>query len=415
MKKILFSALAFAAIALVSCSKEDVVSENPSLNQAIEFGVYNPKAPVSRAAELNNNNFTQFGVTAFYTGGTSWEQWPNAAPNFMYNEDINKSGTTWSYTPVKYWPTQTTDKLSFFAYAPMAATGNGVSITDANAVGSPKITVVIPTGEGAGSKMVDFVAAVQIDEQHDQTEITPDANKRGAVTFTMLHEMTRLALTAKLDETLVTESEQSSTVVIKSITFGNTGAYYYYPQGTYHFSNVDTDDASTTNINETRGRWDYTNVTAEEFSLTDYLAFKQNNALYPKANVTGSGKSYTEKTFQLTTDTEVNLTSGTAYNTTDDAFLFLLPPNGETGLAAAQDIIIKYDIVTKDGSLDAGYSCTEAEKTVKIPNGFLAQGKAYKLSFKFYVDQIELSASVQSWGTENNQDVDVPYSPDQAN
>ena len=58
------------------------------------------------------------GVFAYFTHGNFNED--AATPNFMYNQLVGKqTDGTWSYSPVKFWPdNSTTDKISFFAYAP---------------------------------------------------------------------------------------------------------------------------------------------------------------------------------------------------------------------------------------------------------------------------------------------------------
>ena len=59
------------------------------------------------------------GVFAYFTHGKFNEN--TAIPNFMYNQLVEKQQDegTWSYSPVKFWSdNSTTDKISFFAYAP---------------------------------------------------------------------------------------------------------------------------------------------------------------------------------------------------------------------------------------------------------------------------------------------------------
>ena len=46
-----------------------------------------------------------FGVFACYTGLHRYGD-VDAQPDFMYNQKVesNNSGTTWTYSPLKYWP-----------------------------------------------------------------------------------------------------------------------------------------------------------------------------------------------------------------------------------------------------------------------------------------------------------------------
>ncbi len=382
MKKMLFAALAFAAI-VTSCSKDEVVSENPSLNQAIEFGTYTGKAVESRGLETTNNNFTQFAVTAYYTGIDAWKEDIALKPNFMYNQVVSRTTTNadWTYSPIKYWPTVTTDKISFFAHSPKDNTYAALSKN--TATGAPTVTVTIPAET---NDMVDFIADAIIDETHGVKTNDADNTVRPAVTFTMKHEMTRLALTAQLDENL----EKESTVVITSIDFGKSTGFFYN-KGVYSFPQ---------NNQAEQGTW--------KFNENDNVALNLNNYLDFTVNKEYSGKTYEAATLGLTTATPVNLIKGG-----DSQYLFLLPPNSITGLSEAKEVTIKYDIVTKDEKLDAGYSCTSETKVVKFPATLLGQGKAYKVNLKFFVDKIELSATVKDW-EETSNEVVVPYSPDKA-
>ena len=79
-----------------------------------------------------------FGVFAYYTDLKKYDQ--TYVPNFMYNQKVSdaNNGTgdaNWTYSPVMYWPNESgsdaqsddEDKVSFFAYAPYAATSSAAS------------------------------------------------------------------------------------------------------------------------------------------------------------------------------------------------------------------------------------------------------------------------------------------------
>ncbi len=389
MKKIYLALMAVTAFSFAGCQKNEVIAENPSLDRAISFGVYAGRTPEVKGTVVDNSNFRKFAVTAYYTADDLWAN-SSIAPNFMYNEEVTSSdGATWAYSPLKYWPTMTTDMISFFAHYPKDNTyavlsGNGVA-------GAPTVTVSIPD---ATTDMIDFVADAVIDAKHDQTGATPDASARAAVTFKMMHEMTRLSLSATLDENLVTDG--TSTVVIRSIKFENADGFYY-TKGVYNFPQDNTAQ---------RGEWTLASADKDALDLNGYLKFEADEVYH--------GKTYAETTLGLTTTEKINLITGVVAAANDDQYLFLLPPNGTAGLAAKKKITIVYDIVTEDTKLNPAYSCTSATKVVELPEGFLAQGVAYSIDLKFYVDAIELKASIDEtgWGTENGEDIDVPYSPD---
>ena len=89
------------------------------------------------------------------------------------------------YSPVKFWPdNSTTDKISFFAYAPHNATG----VTPSNAIqkGYPSFTYTTPTAE---ADQVDLLAATPIINQNG-----------GSVDFKMQHALTKVVFNVKSND-----------------------------------------------------------------------------------------------------------------------------------------------------------------------------------------------------------------------
>lgn len=180
-KTLLFAATALAMLA--SCSQSDDLNNAPVVaetNQAVEFGTYVGKTPVTRAGwagDITNTELqdgksgtkTQgFGVFAYYTGKNTYEQKNGTsntlAPNFMYNEQVYYESSAWKYDNTKYWPNEVQSgdvdlnnnpdeattahdnggKLSFFAYAPYVASGSGTTgitaLSANNTTGDPIVT-----------------------------------------------------------------------------------------------------------------------------------------------------------------------------------------------------------------------------------------------------------------------------------
>lgn len=126
-----FASLRMAILALIAlggltmCGKNDVVpdEEDPwtelTGDQPIRFS--STLAAIATKDPLDNN--TTFGVFAFYQPGTSgspgaWGSGSERTPNFMYNEDVLYSGGTYTYSPIKYWPNNSYNTISFWAYCP---------------------------------------------------------------------------------------------------------------------------------------------------------------------------------------------------------------------------------------------------------------------------------------------------------
>ena len=81
---------------------------------------------------------SNFRVFAFYQQGVldpdpeehytgAWEDLDlkNWTPNFMYDEDVtyDAGSSRWTYSPVKYWPNNEENTLTFWAYSPYYASG----------------------------------------------------------------------------------------------------------------------------------------------------------------------------------------------------------------------------------------------------------------------------------------------------
>ena len=102
----------------------------------------------TKGAVIEDSSLDKFGVLAYYLpaiGGAA-QTFPTttgATPDFMYNQLVsrtkNESGGwgDWTYSPVKYWPNNTNDRIKFFAYAPYNA--NGITLSGNTSTGYPTI------------------------------------------------------------------------------------------------------------------------------------------------------------------------------------------------------------------------------------------------------------------------------------
>lgn len=369
---------------MASCSKD---ASNSDFGQnAIEFGTYLGRDAQTKGT-ITDIDFLKgedkgFGVTAFYTGQDAWtkEGRTAIAPNFMYNQQVTSTdGTNWSYSPVKYWPTMTGDMISFFAYAPYNATGITLAAKDA-ASNNTSLTFTVADNV---ADMVDFVAANAIDQEQKK----PEKGGQTAVTFNFKHELSRLAFNVKSSLELKAETH----IVVKA---ANLVAAGFTKTATYTFNNNTGENGSWRSLTGTFNATDLSGLTTKktvELGKVD-------------------GKKYSESALaDITTEKTVNLFDATKY-------LFLIPAENGSGLKdKAAAVTFTYDIVTEDANLANGYSVTPAEKTVYLPAGILAQGKAYTVTFTFNMDEIEVSASVANWDEITpGSDIEVPFTPDNA-
>ena len=388
--------IACAALTMTGCSNDEINAPQQSQgNNAIEFSTYlGRNAQGSRSTETNDASIKSenggFGVLAYYTEQANFAE--TNKPNFMWNQKVTYSNSAWSYAPVKYWPTKGGDKVSFFAYAPYVASGNanGIVLSGNSATGTPTATITLPDDL---SQTIDFVAAVQMNKTHDNAE-----NANNNVRFTLKHEMTRVKVQAKLDKSVyntdASNTQNKTFVVIKDVKFNNN--LNFYKSGIYTFS---IDDSK-------RGTW----APVTNDSKTTYLDL--NEAMATETIKAKDAKSATTSGDYMTGVNGVKLVDTTAkdlFKNKEYLYLIPVPADGGNCLTAT----IKYDIVTEDSKLVAGYSCTSATKTVSLPAGAFQQGKSYNYTFIINLDEIVLDATVETWD-ETTENIKVPYTPDDA-
>ena len=94
------------------------------------------RSSAAYSAEQGIDAGQSIGVYAYYHDNSTWaaDEAYNAAnpeapkrliPNFMWNQQATcqEKGGNFTYSPLKYWPNETEDKLSFMAYFPYTDTG----------------------------------------------------------------------------------------------------------------------------------------------------------------------------------------------------------------------------------------------------------------------------------------------------
>lgn len=80
-------------------------------------------------------------------------------PNFMNNQKVTYDGTNWNYSPVKYWPNNEEDKLSFYAYYPSSAENSQIKVSSSDDA-SPSVTYDNMKGD------VDLMVAEAFDQKY---------------------------------------------------------------------------------------------------------------------------------------------------------------------------------------------------------------------------------------------------------
>lgn len=228
-KKLFLGLLAAAAVSFTACQKDEVISEMPQDN-AIGFGTYvgrdaQTKADVTNIDAMKEAGYAGFGVFAYYTGDVDYTDGQTSyAPSFMNNVKVYYNATDWKYDNTKYWP-NSTEKISFFAYAPYVETA-GAIITDY----SNTTTKADPT--------INFTTPTEVE---DQIDLLYANNKNqtqtdGTVEFTFNHALSRIGFKVKTNRT-------DYKVTISKITLTgdfNTSGTLNLSTGTWSGENTET-------------------------------------------------------------------------------------------------------------------------------------------------------------------------------
>jgi len=173
----LFTPPLASLLLLAACGETDDAEHRTT---PIGFSTRVTETGTTRAEEITTANLTSMGILASFTGQTNFDG-ANVTPGFMYNQPVTKNGTTWTYTPLKYWPNNPEDKVSFFAYAPYNATG--VTLSGADHTGYPYLTYEVPAAE---ANQTDLLASLPLLDKNGEN-----------LTFTMKHALTKVNIIVK--------------------------------------------------------------------------------------------------------------------------------------------------------------------------------------------------------------------------
>ena len=347
--------LAMAAVASTSCSNEETRVNEPK-SDAIEFGTYLGRDAESRASVFTTGNMENdgFAVFASYTGQ---ENFLNQTMNFMYNQKVTLDGSAWKYSPLKYWPNNPGDKVSFFAYAPHNVLGAALTADKAQ---------VTFTVQDAVADQKDLVVAGALKDQTKQA-IT------GNVNFTFKHVLARVGLNVEAMFDLV-----------NSDATGDTD----------HSTDNGT-KASETTINVTKveliGKFDKDGV----IDLT--------TSTWSGVEPAGSNVIYTWEAANFVSSVANNVTT-TKQRLNEDAHYAMIIPQNVTDM----QVRVTYTVTTTDTNLTAGNSAIQNEITSDKFNFNFAQGNAYMFNLHLGMTSVKFTASVSDWETGSETVVNLP-------
>lgn len=151
------SLLASTALLLCGCSDENRTAEELLPTSAIRFSPSLLEEESGRGTVTDNTLLQTggFGVMGYlHTTGTTPAY---ATPNFMNGEHVSYTDSEWTYSPLKYWPTGSTDCIDFLAYAPyddshISVSGNTLTFTiDNDPMKQADLVVAAPVKDASRS------------------------------------------------------------------------------------------------------------------------------------------------------------------------------------------------------------------------------------------------------------------------
>lgn len=372
MKKVyLFGAIASAALAMTSCTSDETFNNDEAQSQAIEFGTYLGRDAQTRGAVTDINTlkgpFVGFGVFAAYTAQKKYDNASyDGKMNFMYDEHVTFSNDTWTYSPLKYWPNNTDDKVSFFAYAPYNETGVSIPAKE-NATGNPKVT---------------FTVQDNVLEQKDLTVATAlldltKPNIAAKTTFDFMHVLARVGFNVE--------------AMFDKVNSDATG----------------TKDNNTTADNGTKANETTIKVTSvkligkfDKTATIDLAKSEWSDVAAPTTDVTFA---WDATDFEDGAD---NVTTDKKRLNKESRYAMLIPQQFETSNGIK--IEVTYTVTTEDGKLPDGKS--EITNTITSdPFTFnFEQGKAYMFNLHLGMTSVKFDASVSNWDNGSETVVNLP-------
>lgn len=381
-----------AALALASCSQDDLMDNGMTGDNgnAITFESYLGKSAQSRATVVTTESLKKEGFTvdAYYTGTDDFSN-TSTGSEFMKGTKVtyNEDKAAWTYSPLKYWPNNTDDKVSFFAYGPY---GNTNIVRNTTTVSSIDFTV-----QNDVRNQVDFIYNKQVDNSTlNQTK--PTVSEK--VKFQFQHALSRIGFTvaAAVDETSVgtVKLDGNSRINVKKVALvsGDATSYTEGAAGPFYTNGT---------LDMLEGKWSDLDG-AQSFTLAG------KNHFY---------RTVTDKDVENSTN-DIDVVQLHKFNQSqrllnDSAYVMIIPTDISeiTDAKTSFKIYIEYDVITED---DDNADVSKITNKILSKNALdvtFEAGKAYNFnlilgmtSVKFDVDEVvdwNNADSTDEWLPEN--------------
>jgi len=400
--------MAIATLLVAGCSQNEITEVRTGGNPTVGFDVYTGVATrgtdvstTTMQGTCDETHYGGFGIMGYYTGSKNWDEAKGTVtPSFMFNQKVtyDTNANEWTYSPTKYWPNNTTDKVSFFAYAPYESNVSG-----------GRVGIVTSQIDDTGIPSIDFTLkeATKIDEMVDLV-VAEELNKTAqdeAIQFNFRHTLSKINFKAKLGADYSGLDGTSSFIYITHMwIIGQKGGSLSFDQ-TNKLTNENSKFYTKATWKDLH--WDYENATIAEgdYSIEKIMKMEEKE-------ITEIWADGTEKSIK-----GIILKKGNKETPVDlfkkDQYLYLIPINDNAEEVAADgaggctsgDIQIgfHYDIVSKtaDSSDDnPKYAVSHLETAVSLPANHMKRGKFYTYTFTISLKEIKVSAAkVNDWGS----------------
>ena len=449
-----------ALLMLISCSEAIVTlpEEEQKAAEAVAFSAYLNRTTSSVSTRAGQNgaignealkgSTVGFGVFAFL-GNDDWLYASNTQqPDFMYNQQVTWNGSTaWTYSPLKYWPNETggdatsvsTDRLSFFAYAPYVAVTPETGQLTSHYTGAERTTGITAMSHyhHQGDPWVQYVVSYDAASQVDLCWANVDGNTldqtkhsiNDPVQLNFHHALS--ALNVQIDATMDALSPSGSAVLngntciyMRSVTFEGfsaSGALNLYnrvagkPRWIGNYGQGLIDMEAVTIYDGRRDRHEGSGANANEWPTG------LNADLVQSGPYSVSGSSISSIPPLGVTETAVNLFTPPTIGTPDDKLMapIFVIPNGQP-----LRVTVAYDVETYDPSLKYQRLSDDQTFGSSVPNVIsswvrlgddnlvLEAGKQYTLKLHLGMTSVKVDVvSVKAWEDGAIVDVTIPDEP----
>ena len=452
MKKIMILA-ASAALVLAGCAKIETVS-NQEMDAPVGFSAYSGN-PLTKAGSYDvmtteNLQASGFGVFAYQTTGNYAA---GIAPNFMYNQLV-EYGTAWTYSPIKYWPNQingtapstngdadgqspkaqsySTDKVSFFAYAPyvavtassgaVASATEGITALTSNAaITDPKVSYKVSTDL---TKQVDLLWGVSngatwnnvAGGTNTPTQYLPYLNLQKPaigtpIHFYFYHALAQLRVRALAAINSVPAGD-ASTPGSREQNAGDNITKILIEK--VEITSANLNETGDLNLNNTetvgapasapKAKWENLVAFAGEQGLTIQNP-NINTKLYGDGTSFPAGTSVPGVIYEASSD---NGADADVDVIKDSKYYTLIPVTPTAPAKVTFNVKVTYHVVTKDTNLATGYSSVKNVISHNVEFDSLDAGKRYTIKMILGISEVKFVAEVSDWTNGTESTVDLP-------